>query len=316
MKSNRVKFTILILCLVLNLASCGRQDVNIEIGTNTWIGYEPLYVVKEKHYKNDFKYHLTRFNNATEVLQSLKQGRLDIAGLTLDEAIIALSRGIDLQFLSIMDISDGADQLLVKPSTQNLMGLKGQRIAVESTAVGALLLNSVLLHSGLTKEDVVLINATVDQHEQLFQENRIDAAITFPPFSDRLLKAKMVKLFDSSMMSKAKIIDVLVVRRVSYKKFKPQIDEFVSQLPDAISLIERHDKETIKLVGTNLGLPEEEWEDMNKGILFGNHRINSKYLDKYKLEADMLILNDIMLEQGLLTRSVKHLINSSLFIKP
>lgn len=284
------------------------------IGTNTWIGYEPLYVAKQIHYTNDTSIDVRRYSNATEVIGELETGNIDMAGLTLDETMIALSKGVDLKILYIMDISDGADQVLVDDNINSLSDIKGKTIAVEASAVGAVLLYSLLSDAGLTYDDVNIVNSTIDKHLTLFSDKDIDAAISFPPYSD-LLKAVGAKpIYDSSMMTKIKIIDVLAVRTDRYEQLEQQINDFLHYVAKAIGGIEKNQPNVMKIVGNNLRAEEKDWPTLADGIIFGNGKINRTYLNRYKLEADMLILEQIMLQQGMLSEPITEKINSSLFI--
>ena len=69
-------------------------------------------------------------NSAPQSLDLLASGKIDGAGLTLDEVLRALERGIDLSIILVCDISAGADVLLARPGINTLSALKGRRIGI------------------------------------------------------------------------------------------------------------------------------------------------------------------------------------------
>ena len=61
----------------------------LKVGTNIWPGYEPLYFAA--NHMPDFgsaDINIQRFFNASEVSSAFEIGLIDVAALTLDEAVM------------------------------------------------------------------------------------------------------------------------------------------------------------------------------------------------------------------------------------
>lgn len=124
--------------MALLLLSCGpAPEPLLRIGTNTWPGYEPLYLARSLGYYEGSPITLVELTSASEVIHALRSGTLEGAALTLDEVLTLLDDGFDLKVVLVMDFSNGGDVLLAKPGIDSTADLRGKRIAVEYTAVGA-----------------------------------------------------------------------------------------------------------------------------------------------------------------------------------
>ncbi|MCU7939074.1 MAG: ABC transporter substrate-binding protein [gamma proteobacterium symbiont of Bathyaustriella thionipta] len=151
-------YWIFCLVLIIFLSACKpAPESPLRIGTNTWPGYEPLYLARTLGYYDNSRIHLVEMNSASEVIHSLRSGTLEGAALTLDEALTLQADDFDLKIILVMDFSHGADVLLAKPDIDTLAALKGKRIAVEYTAVGAILLDAALASADLTVSDIQVI---------------------------------------------------------------------------------------------------------------------------------------------------------------
>ncbi len=108
--------------LLLGL-SCGNDEVAdtgpIPIGTNIWIGYEPLYVARELSLFPGRAPRLVEYSSATQALSAFRSGVIDAAALTLDEAVLLSHAGLDVRVVLVFDYSDGADVLLGKPEVED-----------------------------------------------------------------------------------------------------------------------------------------------------------------------------------------------------
>lgn len=116
----------------------------LRIGTNLWPGYEPLYLARDKQQFDDSRYLLFELTSATQVMHAFQKRKIDIAALTLDEALLLEAEGIPLKVLLAMDYSNGADAIVASPNIHSMHDLKGKKIGVENTALGAFMLNRAL----------------------------------------------------------------------------------------------------------------------------------------------------------------------------
>ncbi|MEY4754940.1 MAG: hypothetical protein RJA44_2615 [Pseudomonadota bacterium] len=194
------------------LPGCARPEPLLRVGTNVWPGYETLYLARELGLYDERRIRLIEMPAATDVLRALAGGTLEAAALTLDEMLTACAAGLDLVALLVFDVSHGADALLVRPDIRHLADLAGRRIAVEQTAVGALMLDAVLRAAGLQPAEVKPVYLTASHHVQAYELGQVDAVIGFEPSVSQLLQRGARRLYDSSRIP-GTIVDVLAVPR-------------------------------------------------------------------------------------------------------
>lgn len=147
---------------------------------------------------------------ASHSVAALRQGQVDGAALTLNEILLLRDQGMPLSVVTVFDFSVGADVVLAKPGISRLADLKGQRIGVEATSLGVIMLNKVLEAAGLQRSDVTVINMDED-HLSAWSSANMDAVPTYEPSLGKLQKQGLVSIYDSRKLPLV-IVDVLAVR--------------------------------------------------------------------------------------------------------
>ncbi|MET3999644.1 NitT/TauT family transport system substrate-binding protein [Marinobacterium sp. MBR-109] len=181
----------------------------LKVGVHPWIGYETLYIAENFGWLAD-SVELIKQKNASSSLAALSNGELDAAALTLDEVLSAREQGVPLKVVMVFNHSVGADAVLARAGIRQLSELKGKRIAVEKTAVGALMLAKLLQASGLQEHEISVLDIPPDSQLEAWQQGMIDAAITYEPLASRLERQGGERVFDSRALPNT-IFDVLAV---------------------------------------------------------------------------------------------------------
>lgn len=201
---------LLLLPLFTLLGSCSEAPP-LRIGSNQWPGYEPVYLARDLGTLARDQVKLVELPSSTDVMQYLRNGSLDGGMLTLDEVISLLAEGVHLRVVLVLDVSNGADAVVAQADIHSLQELQGMRVGVELSALGALMLESMLDAAQLQAGQITLVPLTVDRQEQAFLDHEVDAVITFEPTRSHLLAAGAVELFNSRQIP-GRIIDVLALR--------------------------------------------------------------------------------------------------------
>ncbi|MBN8488919.1 MAG: ABC transporter substrate-binding protein [Burkholderiales bacterium] len=197
---------------LLALAGCrGGVRGPLRLGCHPWPGYELFFLARDEGHGPMDAVHLVDMPSASASLRGLSTQSLDAAGLTLDEVLSARARGMDLRVVGVLDVSMGADVVLARPGLGSVAVLAGRRVGVESSAVGAVMLDAMLSLHGMRVGDVQVVSLAVDQHEAAWREGHVDALVTYDPVSGRLQAEGAVALFSSAEVP-GRIVDVLAVR--------------------------------------------------------------------------------------------------------
>lgn len=182
----------------------------LRLALGPWIGYEPLVLARETDSLPPSLRLLETVSN-TESTQLLREGLADLAGVTLDEAIRLRSDGVDLRIVAMLSDSRGADALVVRPGIASLAALRGQRVLVEDTAVGQLLLERALAEGGLGGGDVRKAQVQASYLATRWREGDAAAAVVYEPVLSELVAEGAVTLFSTSEHP-GLVLDVLVAR--------------------------------------------------------------------------------------------------------
>jgi NitT/TauT family transport system substrate-binding protein len=292
--------------LSLVLTACGKNEEMppLRLGTNFWPGYEPLYLARNLGYLDDKRVRLIENSSTSQSLRRLLDQHAEGAGLTLDEVLTLQQASSDVCIVLVMDVSEGADVILGKPSLQNIQGLKGARVGVENTAVGAYMLARALRFAGLSVSDVSIIPLALDQHESGYLSGQVDAIVTFEPVRSRLLSDGAIQIFDSSQIA-GEIVDVLVVRKSYLEKYPEQGRYVIDNWFKALDYFEQHTDDALTLMAPRMQLPASEVLAMYEGMTLPKREENRYLLSRTTDAAEPLRktlreLHDIMLEHKLL----------------
>ncbi|MEY4761942.1 MAG: hypothetical protein RLZZ200_1798 [Pseudomonadota bacterium] len=191
------------------LASCSPPAKVLRVGTNDFPGYELLYLARDLGYFDDARIQLLGFPSATEVIRAYKNGALDVAAITADEAMLASPTGERAHVILVLDASAGTDAIIANPRLTSVPALRGHRIGVETGALGSYVLSRALELHGMSPLDVQVVALTMDSHEAGYRDGLVDAVVTFDPVSDRLEAAGAIRVFDSRQIPH-EILDVLI----------------------------------------------------------------------------------------------------------
>lgn len=249
----------------------------LRVGTNVWTGYEPLYLARELGYYRHRPIKLLELRSASDVMQLLRAGSIEAAALTLDETLSVLQDGFDLGVVAVMDVSQGGDVLLARPSIETLAQLEGKRVGVESSAVGAILLGGALAAARLRDDQVEIVPLTADEHEAAYRERRIDAVVTFEPVATRLREQGARVLFDSRRIPD-RIVDVLVVRRDLIEGREAALRALLDGYFQALAFMRNQPRRAAELSAPRLNLTPEEVRRSYRGLRLPTLADNYRWL--------------------------------------
>lgn len=292
----------LLLCSLLGLSACHSEPDTLRLGSNRWLGYAPFYLADSHEQLKPAGIELIEYPNATGVMRGFRNGLLDAALLTLDEALILQSHGHDLEILLVTDLSAGADALFAKADIQQLEDLRGKRIGVENTALGAFFLARILDHGNLSASDVEVINLGVHEHVAAVRDGQVDAVVSFADAGPALQRLGAHRLFDSRQLP-GEIIDVLAIER---SRVSPeQRQQLRSSWYTALGEWHKQRKRFDPLIEQRLGLTPEELAVTLEGLIMGDNALNQRLREEGELLASIERLNSYLLKQGLIERNDK-----------
>ena len=304
----RYKFLIglaTLVCLVSVLVSCVKEQSPLRVGTVVWPGLECFYLARDLGYYKDTSIKLVDYPSGSEVLRAYRNGDLEAATITLDEVLLLATTQPNVRVVMVTDTSYGADVILGKPGIKNLQGLKGRRVGVESTALGAFLLTRALGQVGMSPKDVQVISLEVSEHEGAFEKGTVDAIVTYEPVRSKLLATGAKVLFDSRQIP-GEVVDVLAVREQVLTSNSTSLKALVNGWFRAIDYLKKHPEDAVARMAPREGVTAQQFLESLKGLRIQGLQENQKLLgttDSSLLKAAKR-LSKVMLDNKLLPKAV------------
>ena len=248
-----------VLTVWLGLAACSEPPVPaLTVGMNTWVGYDPLVLARDRQLIDTQQVKVVDLSSSSETLRHFRNGLLDAAALTLDEALRLTDEGFDLRVVAVLDTSTGADVVLVNPAVQSLAQLHGAGIAVEGTTVGALMLERLLQAAGLEQTDVNVVSMEATLHLSALRSGHVSAAVSYEPVAGLLRAAGYKDIFDSRLMP-GDIVDVLVVRASTLQERPAQVDALLAGWQRGLQALQESPEAAARLLAPGVELSPEDY---------------------------------------------------------
>lgn len=250
---------------------------SLKVGINEWLGYEPLHLAYSLGYYENSPVRLIEYASATQVIRAFRNNAIHVATLTLDEVLLLLEVGLDVRIILVVDVSNGGDAVVAKPEIVSLGDIKGHRVGVESTALGAFLLTRALDSVGLEVSDVIVVRSEIDEQERVFLRGDFDAVVTYEPVRSRLLAAGAHEVFDSSKIP-GEIVDVLVVSAQTLELYPEKIEALLKGWFRALDYIKLEPKVAAGKIAPRLNLSTEEVLGAYEGLVWPGLEENLKFM--------------------------------------
>src|SRR4029434_5342441 len=108
------------------LGGSREREPALRIGTNVWIGSEPLYLARELGYLDPAVVQLVEYPSASEVLRAYRNQAIDGMVISLDELFGLAVDGLTPRIILVVDVSHGADVVVGRPGMKSMQGLHGK----------------------------------------------------------------------------------------------------------------------------------------------------------------------------------------------
>ncbi|MDP0496869.1 MAG: ABC transporter substrate-binding protein [Verrucomicrobiota bacterium JB024] len=252
------------------VASCSRPTPpTLKVGINHWPGYEFLFLADEKQYfeQEGVRVQLVEFTSLPDVLEAYKSGDVDAMACTMIETVLAADQSKrQPQVILVTDASNGADVILAREPLQDPSQLAGLRIACECAHLGGYMLHRALSRHGLDFEDVQIRNIDQMAMEKAFKQGEVDALVTYPPVSTRLIRDVHAHVVFTSADIPREILDVLVADKTVIDTQPESVRALLRAWARAHNFHINNPQEAHRIMGNHMGLTPEEFAQSLDGV--------------------------------------------------
>jgi NitT/TauT family transport system substrate-binding protein len=288
--------------LLVALSGCAREPESpLRVGTNVWIGGEPLYLARELGKFDPALVQLVEYPSASEVHRAYRNQAIDGMVISLDELFTLAADGLDPRIIVVIDVSHGADVVVGRGAMKVMTDLKGKSVAVESGALGAFVLSRALALNGMQASDVTVVHLESNEQPSAFEKGQVDGAVTFDPYTVQFLKQGAKILFDSTQIP-GEIVDLIAVRASVIQKRPKAVQALLTGWFAAIDYMARDPKDAAHRMGVRQQTSGEQFLEAQKGLHVPSRDENLKMLGGANpgLAVTARRLKTLMLEAKLL----------------
>ena len=255
--------------LLLTGCSEGDRVRQLRIGMNPWPGYAHLAVTEACGFfaAQDLAVQIVEYASLHDLRRGFAEGQIDVLPSTLIEVLgLRNESGPQPEVVWVADSSEGGDQLIARDCRQ-LADLRGKRIAYEPATLGAYLLRRALDLAGLAPDAVQAIGMDQVHMEQALADGRIDAAITYPPYAQRMLAASGNRALFSSAAIPGEVVDTISIERSLLDRDPTLIARFHAAMVATDRRLREHPESTGTMVARVAGMTPEEFAAARTGVV-------------------------------------------------
>jgi NitT/TauT family transport system substrate-binding protein len=267
---------------VTNQPTTTQSSTPLKIGhVTSWIGYSPFYVAMEQGFFEEQGLKVEQNVVADETLANaaMVAGKLDGILATINMYLIGADQKQNFKVVGLIDYSKGGDGVVGR--VNSLAEAKGKRVAAPlGTPNHALLLHG-LNKNGLTKDDVQLINMTVEDATAAYISKTIDITASYQPFMNKAITEGGGKIIYSSAEAPGLITDAVAFSGPALQNRPEDIEKFLKGLMRGVQFIKDNPEEGLKIIATKLEITPEEAKAQLEGVeLLGLEQNKTALLDQ------------------------------------
>lgn len=264
------RFSLLVAVAALSLTfGCSPEEsTSFRVGINPWPGYEFLYLAQEKGFflEEGLEVRVVEFSSLSDTRRAYERGQINALGATVVEVLqIRDNCSRSPQIVQVVDYSNGADVILARPGITNGASLRGSRIGLELESLGVYVLARGLAQSGLSLADVQMASRDQLSMEDRFRSGRLDAIVTYPPTSTKLLRDTKANTIFSSAQIPGEVIDVIAVEADINTLRHGDVVKFLSAYHRAAAYTQQNPADAYRIMAEREGLTPEEFRAVLTG---------------------------------------------------
>ena len=299
---NHASFSIMLVCLLLVLVSCGEQNSNsigtkkeFSIGMVTFAGYAPLYLAVEKGFFGDLEVKLNRIDDVSSIRAAMENGSLDAYLATLD---IALDTNQEPPGVAVwaIDESAGGDGVVLSGNISSISDLKGKSIAAEPGLPPYFVMLYLLNQEGLGLKDINFQDMTTQNAATAYVSESVEGAGLYEPYLTTAAKQRDgSKIALSSADVPGLIVDLIFVNDELISSRTGDIETLVEGWKKALEFIDSNPEEANKIMASAFSLDIDEFIDIASSIRWLSSKENGKLLGTGNTEGTLFTTFDTVL---------------------
>ncbi len=259
----------LALFLVALISTNLAQAAPLVVGYSDWPGWVAWEVGIEKGWFEEIGVDVKfEWFDYVASMDAYAAGQLDAVCMTNGDALVTGATGRRSVMAIINDFSNGNDMIVARPGITNISQLAGRKVGVEVGFVGHLLLLRALEKSGLTEEDIELVNVRTNETPMVLASGEVDAIVAWQPSSSQSLQMSPgATAIYSSANDPGLIYDTLAIAPESLNQYPDQWGKVIEVWYRIVDFI--NDPATsaaaVEIMAARVGVAPDKYAQFMKG---------------------------------------------------
>jgi len=261
--SRLLSITALCCALMFGAAGTAMAKEKVRVGHFTWPGYGFLYVAQEKNLSPDLEFEFTIIEDPIQLFSLLSSGQLDLVFSTVEFGPIAAAENMGFKLISFTNLSNGTDNIVVRPDIKEASDLVGEQIAILEGGLSQIMVAIWLEENGVSVDDVQMVNLIAGDAAAAMTSGQIAAAELWDPFGAQVLAdlpgARSVSNSREPYWTKTGLIgDAFFMSDAFLTERRDVAVKTTNALFDAVEYWRSNPVEAGKIIGDAIGFSEED----------------------------------------------------------
>ncbi|WP_011301002.1 ABC transporter substrate-binding protein [Cupriavidus necator] len=279
--ARRLHAALIGLALSLSLVASGPARAEIRVGVSDWPGWVAWYVAQQKGFfsKHGADVKLVWFANYSDSIAALSSGQLDANSQSWSDTLGPLAKGVPVKAVLVNDNSAGNDALVASAKIRAVADLKGKTVALEQYSISHFVLVTALAKAGLKPADVKIVNLSAGDAAAAFMMGRVDAAVVWNPWIDRIVKSGKGRALFTSADMPGLVPDLLVAQQKAIASHRKELVGMIRAWFDAERFIREQPAEAAAIMAKVVGMKADDYKVFLPGTRFFDASANRAAFD-------------------------------------
>lgn len=253
--------------LLMLAGPAAAQSTDVAIGISGWTGFAPLTLAKEAGLfeKNGLNVEIKKIPQKDRHL-AVASGAIQCAATTVETFMIWNANGVPIKQLFQLDMSYGADGMVVRNETGSIADLKGKTIAASAPGTSPYFVLAWMLDAnGLSLDDVNVVNLEPSAAAQAFVAGQNDAAMTYEPYLSTVRDNPSAGKIIATTLDYPIVMDTFGCTPDFIEANPEAVKALAKSYYEALEMIEKDQAKAYEIMGADV---KQSGEDFGKSASF------------------------------------------------
>jgi len=270
-----------ILAAALVGAGPAAAATKVAIGMSGWTGFAPLTLAKEAGLfeKNGLDVDIKMIPQKDRHL-AIASGDIQCAATTVETFLIWNANGVPIKQIVQLDMSHGADGMVVRNEIEKIADLKGKTVAASAPGTSPYFVLAWMLNeNGLSLDDVTIANLEPAAAAQAFVAGQNDAAMTYEPYLSTVRNNPDAGKIIATTLDYPVVTDTLGCTPDFLSENPDAGKALVQSYYDALDMIEAEPDKAYEIMGKNVKQSGEEFKNSASYLEWQDAEANKAFFD-------------------------------------